>query len=55
MIGEVAAATGREQLALLRAHPDLGTRASMSDASVGEQAGAGLDRLTPDDLDRLRG
>lgn len=53
MIGEVAAATGREQLALLRAHPDLGTRASMSDASVGEQAGAGLDRMTPDDLDRL--
>ena len=37
---------GRSNCALLRAHPDLGTRARMSDASVGEQAGAGLDRLT---------
>jgi 2-oxo-4-hydroxy-4-carboxy-5-ureidoimidazoline decarboxylase len=39
---------------LLRAHPDLGTRARMSDASVGEQAGAGLDRLTRQEFDRLR-
>ena len=54
MIGEVVAATRQEQLALLRAHPDLGTRASMSDASVGEQAGAGLDRLTPEEFDRLQ-
>jgi 2-oxo-4-hydroxy-4-carboxy-5-ureidoimidazoline decarboxylase len=54
MIGEVVAATAQEQLALLRAHPDLGTRARMSDASVGEQAGAGLDRLTPEEFDRLQ-
>ena len=54
MVREVVAATRREQLALLRAHPDLGTRARMSDASAGEQAGAGLDRLTPDEFDRLR-
>ena len=46
MAGIVARATREEQLALLRAHPDLGARARMSDASTGEQAGAGLDRLT---------
>jgi 2-oxo-4-hydroxy-4-carboxy-5-ureidoimidazoline decarboxylase len=43
-----------ERLALLRAHPDLGTRARMSDASVGEQKGAGLDRLTREEFDRLQ-
>ena len=47
-------ATPAERLALLRAHPDLGTRARMSDASVGEQQGAGLDRLTPAEFDRLQ-
>ena len=46
-------ATRDEQLALLRAHPDLGARARMSDASVGEQARAGLDRLSPRDFERL--
>ena len=50
----VARAKQEEQMALLRAHPDLGARARMTDASVGEQAGAGLDRLTPDDFDRLQ-
>ena len=53
MIGEVRAASRDEQLALLRAHPDLGGRARMSVASQGEQAGAGLDRLTPQQYDRL--
>lgn len=38
-----------EQLALIRAHPDLGSKAKMADASVQEQAGAGLDRLTPEE------
>jgi 2-oxo-4-hydroxy-4-carboxy-5-ureidoimidazoline decarboxylase len=54
MIAEVSGASRDEQLALLRAHPDLGTRARMTRASAGEQAGAGLDRLTPDEFDRLR-
>jgi 2-oxo-4-hydroxy-4-carboxy-5-ureidoimidazoline decarboxylase len=54
MTREVAAATAAEQLALLRAHPDLGTRTKMTDASTGEQARAGLDRLTPEELERLR-
>jgi OHCU decarboxylase len=47
MMAEVSGAERDEQVALLRAHPDLGSRARMSDASVGEQAGAGLDRLSP--------
>jgi 2-oxo-4-hydroxy-4-carboxy-5-ureidoimidazoline decarboxylase len=36
------------RLELLRAHPDLGEQTEMTDASVDEQASAGLDRLTPD-------
>ncbi|MDF2935911.1 MAG: decarboxylase [Paenibacillaceae bacterium] len=34
------------QLALLRAHPDLGARLAMTEESTREQAGAGLDQLT---------
>lgn len=49
----VAAATREEQMALIRAHPDLGARARMSAASEGEQAGAGLDRLTRQEFERL--
>jgi 2-oxo-4-hydroxy-4-carboxy-5-ureidoimidazoline decarboxylase len=53
MADEVARAGVAEQLALLRAHPDLGARAKMSQASIGEQAGAGLDRLEPEERDLL--
>jgi len=53
MIETMQAASRDEQQALLCAHPDLGTKASMSDASIGEQAGAGLDRLTPAEYQRL--
>ena len=54
MIDTLSTAGVDAQLAVLRAHPDLGSRARMSDASAGEQAGAGLDRLTPDEFERLR-
>jgi 2-oxo-4-hydroxy-4-carboxy-5-ureidoimidazoline decarboxylase len=54
MVSVVNAAPRAEQLALLRAHPDLGARARMSDASAGEQAGAGLDRLSPSQFERLQ-
>jgi 2-oxo-4-hydroxy-4-carboxy-5-ureidoimidazoline decarboxylase len=54
MIEVVQQASEAEQLALLRAHPDLGTRARISDASTGEQRGAGLDRLDPDEYGRLQ-
>jgi OHCU decarboxylase len=53
MMSAVAAASRDEQLALLRAHPDLGARAAMSDASATEQTGAGLDRLTPEEFASL--
>ena len=53
MTAEVSRADRELQLALLRAHPDLGARARMSDASTGEQTGAGLDQLTRDEFDRL--
>ena len=46
-----------EQLAVLRAHPDLAGRAAVIDAltetSRREQAGAGLDRLTPEEFERF--
>jgi 2-oxo-4-hydroxy-4-carboxy-5-ureidoimidazoline decarboxylase len=53
MNGEVNAASVDERLALLRAHPDLGTRAKISLSSAGEQAGAGLDQLTAEEYRRL--
>jgi OHCU decarboxylase len=54
MIQEVERATFAESLALLQAHPDLGTRARVSDASTEEQAAAGLDSLTPAEFERLQ-
>jgi 2-oxo-4-hydroxy-4-carboxy-5-ureidoimidazoline decarboxylase len=41
----VEAASEDEKLALLRAHPELGTRMKVSASSATEQAGAGLDQL----------
>jgi 2-oxo-4-hydroxy-4-carboxy-5-ureidoimidazoline decarboxylase len=54
MIDVVRQASEPEQLALLRAHPDLGTRARVSDASTGEQRGAGLDRLDVREYEQLQ-
>ena len=54
MVRQVTHAGLETQVALIRAHPDLGARARMSDASAGEQAGAGLDRLTPAEFERLQ-
>lgn len=45
MCTAVRSASREEQLALIRAHPELGTRRPLSGASAGEQASAGLDRL----------
>ncbi|HEY3824850.1 MAG TPA: 2-oxo-4-hydroxy-4-carboxy-5-ureidoimidazoline decarboxylase [Bryobacteraceae bacterium] len=53
MANEVAAASKEEQLSLLGAHPDLGTRAKISAESTAEQASAGLDRLTAGEYARL--
>jgi 2-oxo-4-hydroxy-4-carboxy-5-ureidoimidazoline decarboxylase len=54
MVDQVERSLPEEQLALLQAHPDLGTRARVSEASSAEQAGAGLDQLTPAEFERLR-
>jgi OHCU decarboxylase len=53
MVAEVEHATTDEQLTLLRAHPDLGARATMSSASVSEQSGVGLDHLTEEEYTEL--
>ena len=41
------------QLALLRAHPDLATKARLTDDSAREQQGAGLDTLTQEEFARF--
>jgi 2-oxo-4-hydroxy-4-carboxy-5-ureidoimidazoline decarboxylase len=51
MIDIVQNAEETMQLALLRAHPDLGTRLQMSEISQKEQAGAGLDQLTKEEFE----
>jgi 2-oxo-4-hydroxy-4-carboxy-5-ureidoimidazoline decarboxylase len=58
MAAAVAAAGEAEQLALLRAHPDLAGRAALAGQltkeSTNEQARAGLDKLTPAEMERFQ-
>jgi allantoicase len=58
MRATVQRATPQEQLALIRAHPELGARgrrrAQLTTASSGEQAAAGLDACTDEDFARLQ-
>ncbi|MEH7179890.1 2-oxo-4-hydroxy-4-carboxy-5-ureidoimidazoline decarboxylase [Neobacillus vireti] len=49
MISIVQSADESRQMALLRAHPDLGTRLQISEVSQKEQAGVGLDKLTKEE------
>ena len=53
----LGSAAREERLAVLRAHPDLAGRAAiagdLSEDSRKEQAGAGLDRLTPQEFERF--
>lgn len=57
LMAVVRQATPEEQLALIRAHPELAGKAAMdrtlTDASAAEQASAGLDRLTPEEFERF--
>lgn len=50
-------ASADEQLALIRAHPELAGKAAidrtLTDASAAEQASAGLDRLTAEEFERF--
>jgi len=51
------AASPGEQMALIRAHPELAGRlavARLTDHSRAEQAGAGLDRVTPEERSRMQ-
>ncbi|MBI1198027.1 MAG: 2-oxo-4-hydroxy-4-carboxy-5-ureidoimidazoline decarboxylase [Phenylobacterium sp.] len=50
MAAVVDAAPREAKLALIRAHPELASRARMADASVKEQAGAGLDACSPEEF-----
>ncbi len=54
----VAGAGAEKQLALIRSHPDLAERLAstgmLTAASAREQAGAGLDRLTPEETELFR-
>jgi 2-oxo-4-hydroxy-4-carboxy-5-ureidoimidazoline decarboxylase len=53
MIDIVQNAEESMQLALLRAHPDLGTRLQMSEVSQKEQAGSGLDKLSKEEFEEF--
>jgi 2-oxo-4-hydroxy-4-carboxy-5-ureidoimidazoline decarboxylase len=57
MVAAVDAASPGEQLALIRAHPQLAGRAAirgeLTEASTREQRGAGLDQCTPEEFERL--
>ena len=57
LVETVTRASADEQVALLRAHPELAGKAAiageMTAASVGEQASAGLAACTPDEFARI--
>ncbi len=56
MVEAVAEAGSERQLALIRAHPDLGSkfaRADLTMASQAEQGSLGLDRLSADEFTRF--
>lgn len=52
---QVVRSSDEEKLALFRAHPDLATRLKVAEWSEGEQRGAGLDRLSPEEHRRFDG
>lgn len=54
MVAVVDSMSESEQVALIKAHPDLGSKAKMADASVQEQAGVGLDRLSESEYQRFQ-
>lgn len=47
-------ASRERKLELLQAHPDLGERTEMTDASQQEQASAGLDQLSPEQYEAFQ-
>ena len=57
LVGQFRAASASEQLGVLRAHPDLAGKLAiagdLTEESRNEQAGAGLDRLSPEEHRRF--
>ena len=57
VVGQFRAASASEQLGVLRAHPDLAGKLAiagdLTEESRNEQAGAGLDRLSPEEHARF--
>ncbi|MDJ1181026.1 2-oxo-4-hydroxy-4-carboxy-5-ureidoimidazoline decarboxylase [Roseofilum sp. BLCC_M91] len=53
LISQMLELSDGEKMALIRAHPDLGSRLNMAPDSIAEQAGAGLDRLSSQEYDRF--
>lgn len=53
MVNAVKAMSKQEQLELIQAHPDLGSKVKMAAASVQEQSGLGLDRLNAEEYERF--
>jgi 2-oxo-4-hydroxy-4-carboxy-5-ureidoimidazoline decarboxylase len=54
MVAIVQAMTAEEKLALINAHPDLGTRVAMAEASVAEQSQAGLNQLSAEEYEQFQ-
>ncbi|MGP7815833.1 2-oxo-4-hydroxy-4-carboxy-5-ureidoimidazoline decarboxylase [Niallia sp. 01092] len=53
MVNVVKEAAKEDQLDLIRAHPDLAGRIQMTESSVKEQKGAGLDTLTEEEYNNF--
>ncbi|WP_319419301.1 2-oxo-4-hydroxy-4-carboxy-5-ureidoimidazoline decarboxylase [Pleurocapsa sp. FMAR1] len=54
MVAVVNNMSEAEQVALIKAHPDLGSKTKMAEASVQEQAGVGLARLSESEYQRFQ-
>ncbi|TVQ10202.1 MAG: 2-oxo-4-hydroxy-4-carboxy-5-ureidoimidazoline decarboxylase [Leptolyngbya sp. DLM2.Bin27] len=54
MVAIVQAMTASEKLALINAHPDLGARVAMAEASVAEQSQAGLNQLSAEEYEQFQ-
>lgn len=54
MVAVVNQMSEAKQLALIKAHPDLGSKTKMAEVSVQEQAGVGLDRLSESEYQRFQ-
>ncbi len=54
MVATVGGMAEEEQLRLIKAHPDLGSRVAMAEASVAEQSQAGLTTLTAEEYSRFQ-